>query len=274
MSDVAEVRFTNYREAVAAALDAVAAPQRLPADGLIVLKPNLTQAARPPVTTAVAFVEAVYEYCRRHSGAEIAVGEGCGKGRTCDVYEATGYGELARRRGLRLIDFNEGPAVALRRHDALQLKELCLPVAAGEAFIVSLPVLKDHRFTTTTIAMKNMFGLAPGRFYGGFWNKSKLHWPSVHRSIFDVCLYKPPGLCVVDASVALAGSHLSGTPTPLGVILAGFDPVAVDAVGSRLMGHDPHKIEYLRLANGVLGDMDDVRIVGRGRPVTPSRPTG
>jgi uncharacterized protein (DUF362 family) len=57
----------------------------------------------------------------------------------------------------------------------------------------------------------------------------------------------------VDATVALAGMHLSGTPRNLGLILAGFDPVAVDAEGSRLMGHDPHRIEYLQLADGRLG---------------------
>jgi len=34
-----------------------------------------------------------------------------------------------------------------------------------------------------------------------------------------------------------------------GFILAGFDPVAVDAVGSQLLGHNPKRIEYLTLAN-------------------------
>ena len=55
--------------------------------------------------------------------------------------------------------------------------------------------------------------------------------------------------------------HLSGTPTPLGKILASFDPVAVDAVASRLLGHEPAGIEYLTLANGRLGSMDGVRLL-------------
>jgi len=131
----------------------------------------------------------------------------------------------------------------------------------ADAFLISLPVLKDHSFTTTTIAMKNLFGLAPAPHYGGSWNKSRLHTPSTHKSVFDVCLHKRPDLCVVDASVALSGMHLSGAPRKLGLILAGFDPVAVDAAGSRLLGHDPRQIEYLRLADGVLGDMGNTRIV-------------
>jgi uncharacterized protein (DUF362 family) len=106
-----------------------------------------------------------------------------------------------------------------------------------------------------------MFGLAPAPFYRGSWNKSKLHSPSTHKSVVDVCLYKRPDLCVVDASVALTGMHLSGTPKKLDLILASFDPVAADAVGSRLLGHDPGRIEYLKLAQGMLGDMANIRAV-------------
>jgi uncharacterized protein (DUF362 family) len=261
MSDVAKIQFTDYARSIAKALDAIGAAQRLPRSGLVIIKPNLTNADLPPVTTGVAAAEAVYDYCKAHCGAEIAVGEGSGSGVTQDAFEANGYVELARRHGIRLIDFNREPAATLRRDDALQLREFHLPQVALDAYIISLPVLKDHSFTTTTIAMKNMFGLAPAPYYKGSWNKSKLHSPSTHRSVFDVCLYKRPDLCVVDASVALAGMHLSGTPRKLGVILASFDPVAVDAVGSELLGHDPRKIDYLKLANGVLGSMDDIRVV-------------
>lgn len=261
MSEVSRVRFTDYGASVAKALDLIGAGRRLPGDKLIIIKPNLTNADGPPVTTPVAAAEAVYQYCRAHCKAEIAIGEGCGSGETPDTFQANGYARLAEKHGLRLIDFNREPAATLRRNDALQLKQFHLPEIALNAFIISLPILKDHSFTKTTVAMKNMFGLAPAPYYQGSWNKSKLHSPSTHRSVYDVCLYKPPDLCVVDAVVALAGMHLAGTPQKLGLVLASFDPVAVDAVGSELLGHDPRKIEYLKLANGVLGSMDNIRIL-------------
>ena len=66
---------------------------------------------------------------------------------------------------------------------------------------------------------------------------------------------------MVDAAVALTGMHLAGKAKKLGLILVSFDPVAVDAVGSELLGHNRAKIEYLRLANGLLGSMDDIEIV-------------
>ena len=261
MSKVSQVHFDGYGKSVAKAMDLVGAGERLPQRGLIIIKPNLTNADKPPVTTPVAAAEAVYEYCRQHSRAEIAIGEGCGSGVTEDAFEANGYAALAHRHGIRLIDFNQEPAETSRRPDALVWKELHLPTVSREAFVISLPVLKDHSFTTTTVAMKNPFGLPPARYYQGSWNKSKLHAPSTHKSVFDVCLHKRPDLCVVDASVALAGMHLAGTPRKLGLILAGFDAVAVDAVSSALLGHDPRQIEYLRLADGVLGNMDNTRIL-------------
>ena len=261
MSLVAKVAFTTYNGSISKALDLVSAADRLPQEGLIIIKPNLTNARRPPITTDVRAVEAVYLYCRDHCGAEIAIGEGCGDGETQDTFKANGYTELAEKHAIRLIDFNQEPAVRVERKDALQWKEFYLPQIARDAFIISLPVLKDHSFTVTTISMKNMFGLAPAPYYKGGWNKSKLHSPSTHKSVFDVCLYKAPDLSVVDASLASAGHHLSGRTKRLGVILASFDPVAADAIGSQLMGHDPRRIEYLTLANGILGDMDKIEVV-------------
>ncbi len=154
MSLVSQVRFTDHARSIPKALILIGAPDRLPADGLIIIKPNLTNVDKPPVTTDVAAAKAVYRYCRTHTGVEIAIGEGCGSGVTQDAFEANGYAELARKYGIRLIDFNREPAVKLERPDALQLKEFYLPEVARDAFIVSLPVLKDHSFTRTTIAMK------------------------------------------------------------------------------------------------------------------------
>ena len=248
---VARIKFTDYETSVTEALDAISASSVLPEEGSIIIKPNLTNSAGPPVTTNVAIVEAIYKYCRPRTDAEIMIGEGCGDGTTLKTFKANGYTDLAERNGIRLIDLNREKTVTLKNDRALQLKQFHIPEVVRDAFVISVPVLKDHSFTVTTISMKNMFGIAPASHYKGSWNKSKLHSPSTHRSVVDVCLYKKPDLCVVDASVALAGMHLHGRERKLGVILAGLDPVAVDTVGSEMMGHDPSKIEYLRLARKI-----------------------
>ncbi len=261
MSQVVKVKFIDYRNSIAKALDLINAGACLPQQGLIIIKPNLTNSSPPPITTDVAAAEAVYNYCKTYTKAEIIIGEGCGSGTTPDVFEKLGYTDMAEKYGLKLIDFNEAETVMLKNENALQLKNFYMPKIVQHAFVISLPVLKDHSFTKTTIAMKNMFGIASGKFYSGSWNKSKLHSPSTHKNVVDVCLYKKPDLSVVDASVALQGMHLAGTHKNLGLILAGFDPVAVDTLGSELLGHNPKKLEYLTLANGRLGSMDNIEIL-------------
>jgi len=261
MSRVAKVKFVDYKTSIARALDLIDAGTRLPQQGLIIIKPNLTNSSPPPVTTGVAAAEAIYNYCKSRTKAEIVIGEGCGSGKTPNVFAKLGYTNLAKKYGLILIDFNETQTIILENDNALQLKQFFMPKIVRQAFVISLPVLKDHSFTKTTIAMKNMFGIAPGKFYSGSWNKSKLHSPSTHKSVVDVCLYKKPDLSVVDASVALKGMHLAGRHKNIGLILAGFDPVAVDTLGSTLLGHNPKKLEYLTLANGQLGSMDNIEIL-------------
>ena len=184
-----------------------------------------------------------------------------GSGKTADVFRALGYTDLSEKHSIELIDFNEADTLVLRRDDTLHLREFHMPRKALDAFIISLPVLKDHSFTDTTVAMKNMFGLVPGRFYKGNWNKSKLHNPSTDKSVVDVCRYKRPGFCIVDASVALAGMHLAGTKKKLNKIIAGEDCVAVDAIASEMLGHKREDLEYLVMAEKVLGKMKDIDII-------------
>jgi uncharacterized protein (DUF362 family) len=154
MSKVAKVEFVDYDRSVTKALDMISAAGKLPDKGLVIIKPNLTCSDGPPVTTNVGAAEAVYKYCKANSKAEVAIGEGCGTGTTEEVYRATGYTRLAKKYSIRLIDFNSCKTVLVKKKDALQLREFHIPEIVRRAFIISLPILKDHSFTQTTVAMK------------------------------------------------------------------------------------------------------------------------
>jgi uncharacterized protein (DUF362 family) len=260
MSIVSKVRFTDYKTSVFKALDLVKAHEILPPVRTFLLKPNLIHTSPPPVTTPVKAAEAVYLYCKEHTNAEIILGEGCGSGKTIDTFRSNQYIAFMKKYNLTFVDFNTAPSTMISRDDTFCLKEFHLPEIARDAFIISIPVLKDHTMATTTLAMKNMFGLAPATFYSGGWNKSKLHSPSTHKSVVDICLYKTPGLCLIDGVTALTGSHLHGTEKHVGLILASTDCVAVDAVGSSLLGHDPETLEYLTLAHSRIGDMKNIKV--------------
>ena len=91
MSKVARVKFSDYETSVTQALDETSAGEHLPGKGLIIIKPNRTNSDGPPVTTNVGIVEAIYRYCSSRTGAEIAIGEGCGSGTTPETFKANGY---------------------------------------------------------------------------------------------------------------------------------------------------------------------------------------
>jgi uncharacterized protein (DUF362 family) len=90
---------------------------------------------------------------------------------------------------------------------------------------------------------------------------AQVHSPSTDKSVVDICRYKKPNLSIVDTSVALTGMHLAGTPKKLGLILASFDPVAVDTVATALLGHNPKNLPYLTFSKGLLGTMDNIELL-------------
>ena len=258
MSIVAKVDFRDYRSSVGKALDLIGVAERLPQDRFVIIKPNLTNSNKPPTTTDVRAVEAVYLYCRDNCKTEIAVGEGTGNGVTKDTFRANGYTELAEKCRIRLIDFNQESAVRLENDDALQWKEFYLPEIALGAFIISLPVLKDHSFTVTTISMKNMFGLLPDKF------KAKYHAKGMNNVVVDINTVLRSTLTVIDGFVGMEGrGPVWGTPVQMNLIIAGTDPVATDATACRVMGVKPRKIHYIQRAyEKGLGEIDDVDVLG------------
>lgn len=256
---IACVEFETYAASVAHALDLIGADVALPRDGRIVVKPNIVNDSPHPVTTPPECVEAVIAYCRKHSRAGIAVAEGCGGLDTREAFKRLGYDVMAARLDVELIDLDRAPTARLSCGECALLPEFPMPTCLIGAYVVSVPVLKAHTMAGVTLTLKNMFGIAPaGVFGGGFYRKSKLHGRNngeLHQYVVEVNRYCAPDLSVLDATVGLADSHLGGRTCrpPVNRILAGFDPVALDAEAAGLLRVDWRSIGHIRLADGVLG---------------------
>jgi uncharacterized protein (DUF362 family) len=112
-----------------------------------------------------------------------------------------------------------------------------------------MPKMKTHHWVGATLAMKNLFGLVPGAVYG--WPKNVLHWAGITESIADLHSAFPRQFAIVDGIVGMQGNGpIQGTAKFAGVVVAGSDPVAVDATCCRIMRINPYQIGYLRLATG------------------------
>ena len=129
--------------------------------------------------------------------------------------------------------------------------------------MVHLPTMKTHVFTGTTGAMKNAFG---GLLH------DRRHWTHgvIHETLVDLLAIQQeihPGIfAVMDGTIAGDGAGPRAmVPRLANLLLASADQVAIDALAARLMGFDPLKIKYIRLAHerGLgCGDVRELDVVG------------
>jgi len=129
--------------------------------------------------------------------------------------------------------------------------------------IIHLPTMKTHVFTTMTGAMKNAFG--------GLLNERR-HWTHsrIHETLVDLLVIQKeihPGIfAVMDGTFAGDGpGPRCMVPHVKGYILASADQVAIDAIAAKMMGFDPLRLDFIRLAHedGLgCGDPREIEVVG------------
>ncbi len=96
---------------------------------------------------------------------------------------------------------------------------------------------------------------------------------AMNRNLVALSALVKPQISVVDGFVAMhREGPRHGTPIKLGTIVAGTDPVAVDAVAAAVMGFDPLRIGYLKYAQEAgLGLADPAAISLVGDPLSEVR---
>ena len=251
-------KYISSEQSVYSALANAGAFDVLQQQERILIKPNLVNASPPPITFPAAMTEAMILAIRENCDSEIIIAEGSGDRNlsTEQIFLELGYRHMAARHNVELIDLNEAPLRQLTNNGCAVFKQMHLPEILFESFVISAPVLKAHSLANVTVSMKNMIGCAPPSHYqqGGYWKKAAFH-ALMHESIFDLNRYRPPDLCFVDATVGMAEYHLGGAhcEPPLGKLIIGTDPVAVDAAGAALLGQNWQMIDHIRMADGVLG---------------------
>ncbi|MBM9536631.1 DUF362 domain-containing protein [Desulfobulbus alkaliphilus] len=255
-------RFVNYHDSVATCLDRLGAGPFLCASEQILIKPNLVNSTPFPVTTSPEMIRALVAYIRANSRARVIIAEGCGDARleTGEIFTRLGFTELARELDVELVDLNHEPVTMLKNPHCRVLPTIYLPKIALKGALISVPVLKRHSLAGVTLTMKNMLGLAPPQYYRqkGSWKKSFFH-NQMHRSILELNLYRAPDLSLIDATVGMAEYHLGGRTCDPAVnrLVAGFDPVRVDALGAALLGLSWRDIPHIRMAHGLLGKAEE-----------------
>jgi len=217
----------------------------------VILKPNLVEfEPQTNVNTNPLLVHAAMEAFRARGAASVRIAEGPGHRRnTLDLADAAGYFKTIPHFEDLFVDLNldEVSLVWLPRQLS-RLRKVYLPNTTLAAdLLVSIPKMKTHHWVGATLSMKNLFGLVPGGVYG--WPKNILHWAGIADSIADLHAAFPRQFAIVDGIVGMQGNGpIQGVPKQVGVLVAGSDPASVDATCCRIMGINPYRINYLRLA--------------------------
>jgi uncharacterized protein (DUF362 family) len=217
----------------------------------VVLKPNLVEfEPESSINTHPILVHAAQEAFREMGAASVEIAEGPGHRRnTLDMADAAGYFRTVPGFEDRFTDLNLDDVSRFRpKSQFSRLGRLYLPnTVLGADLLVSMPKLKTHHWTGATLSMKNLFGVVPSGVYG--WPKNVLHWAGINECIADLHSFFPRQFALVDGIVGMEGNGpIQGTPKHAGVLVAGADPVAVDATCCRIMRIDPLQIRYLSLA--------------------------
>ena len=270
-SSVSIVRARSYSEDLVSHMLEGARQCGLEARGKrVLLKPNLVEFdSATVINTDASIIAASVELFHRLGASEVKIGEGPGHRRdTLDLADDAGYRSNIPKFESIFTDLNRDDVAAIHGFAGEPDFYFAKTVLAAD-LIVSLAKMKTHHWAGATLSMKNFFGLVPGSIYG--WPKNKLHYIGIPESVVELSRTFRNTFAIVDGVVGMEGNGpIQGTPKQSGVLVMGRDLVAVDATCCRIMGIDPEKVDYLRMAAD-LGHVHPARIEQRGETIASVR---
>ena len=211
----------------------------------ILIKPNLLTAKSKgeAVTTHPEIIRAVILIAKK-AGSEVYVADSPAFQSLKHVAEISGILDVCRETGAELISFNE---TFTHKVNGKVMRSFDLAKALNHFdLVVNIPKLKTHSLTQYTGAVKNLFGLIPGK------DKSKMHVRFSSAELFSemlldlYCAFKP-GLHIMDAVVGMEGNGPSGgEPRNIGYLLGSRDALALDNVATRMVSLNPPLIKLAR----------------------------
>ncbi len=280
---IIKIENDNVYDAVKKAIEAAEQPDLSSGDTVIV-KPNLC-APKPydsGVITNIEVIKAVCKYLVEEMNVKTFVGDMPIVGwDPKEVYQELRIKEEVEKVGAQFLDFSEEEFIKIEVPDGKKLKSVKILKRAFEVDgIISLPVMKNHFLTGVTLSIKNLKGLIAQD------QRTKIHVLGLHEPIVDLfqALKNQIKYAIVDGTYAAnqvkpSGPYYGpiepGEIVKMNLIIAGRDPVAVDAVTSRVMGFDPKKIKIISIAaERCLGEIEDIEVVGEeAKPIKKFKPS-
>ncbi len=266
--DIGIARNNDERAAISEALELIQAQNLINSNDVVVITPNWVQ-KQTPETGVVVGTESLREvimFAKKNNPKRIVVATGSGERNTAEIMQAAGFDRIIREEGVEFVDLNTGPFIRISlNHDcpsATNINKLYEEMT----FLISFTQLKFHQEATVSACIKNIaLGWPPAEEHG-FPKKNM----GIHRKLHDFIRAMAEAitidLSILSANPAMVGTGPSGgIPRHTGIIVCGTDPVAVDTIGTHLLGFRPQAVGYLysSINRGVgVGNTDEMNIRG------------
>jgi uncharacterized protein (DUF362 family) len=163
---------------------------------------------------------------------------GCDTGKT---FVATGLRGICDREEVELIDLKKDKFEDVRIPEGDELGgtvKIARTVLEADK-LINLPKLKAHAQTKLTLSLKNLKGCIHDS------EKQRFHRIDIERAIAELGSVLKPDLIVMDAIICEMTAELGCDPVRMDSVLAGTDPVAMDALCATVMGYEPDEIEHI-----------------------------
>jgi uncharacterized protein (DUF362 family) len=269
MAQVALVKGDDRRGNIRRALDLIA--DQIDLKGRRpVIKVNFVSTFAPLCATHAQATRAVVEFLRDRGEKDIAIAEGAAWGTTPRGFREYGYLELAGEYGVELIDLNDADSWKVVHVVHPDMKphpvKLSPTMVNPDNYIISLTRLKTHLQVGVTLTAKNVI-------MGAIlvMDKYRMHPTEAGNRVLDYNLFAVMrhlhiDLAVLDGFEGMEGrGPVFGEPVDHRVALAGTDFLAVDRVGTEVMGVDFDEIRYLNYLwdQGIgEGDLSKIQVIG------------
>jgi uncharacterized protein (DUF362 family) len=231
---------------------------------VVLLKPNFI-APRPAQYATQTNPAVVIETAKilKDFGARPFVGDSPGWASLRACADALGITESLKKLDVPLKPLNK-PVRCRVSENGMSIK--ISSVALDADAIINLPKFKTHQQLVATFAVKNMFGTVCGK------RKAFLHFArgktaeGFCRMLIDIYRYTKPVFTIIDAVEVMDGQGpIQGRTRPLGWLIGGTEPVAIETICCKLINIDPEIIPIIQTAkkmNFGCTDAGKIRVLG------------
>lgn len=226
----------------------------------------------PDACTSPEILAALLSYFRDHGYDRLRVMDSSRQDlHTRLVFSALGYDGVCKRFGAKPVFLDERKTISIALDGESEPVEI--PRVIYEEFIVrqkeniylSLPKLKTHSITTVSLNIKGQQAFVRGI------HRSRTHNHRLHYHLASLYRLIQPDFSLIDGTKALSGGHCppsslkDQTLIDTNTLIGGRDALAVDVVGSRVLGYELEEVKHLWLATEKklgTGHPDEIQIVG------------